>query len=449
MFRLRASLLACLLVLTGVSALGAQAPDSAESRRDALAFLDFLVAGQFDSAWARFDDNMRNVLSVDKLEATWQTVLQSAGPYQRVDSASFRRSGSYGVVTLLTAFARARADIRVALDDRRRVTGLYFLPHREQPADTWTPPSYVDTAAFREVPVTIGSGDLALPGTLSVPRGDGPFPAVVLVHGSGPHDRDETIGPNKPFRDLAWGLAGRGVAVLRYEKRTKAHPAQFAPAAGGFTVDEETVRDAVDAVALLRERPEVRRDRVFLLGHSLGGMLAPRIALRSPGLAGLVILAGTTRQLDLVILDQLNYIASLQGDSVPAAQQAAMDKVRSEAARVRELNAADSMSAAPILGAPPAYWLDLRAYDAAATARRVTIPMLILQGGRDYQVTEKDFQGWQKALAARKDVTFQLYPALNHLFIAGEGRIAPEEYGVPGHVDRRVVEQVAGWIAGP
>ena len=126
-----------------------------------------------------------------------------------------------------------------------------------------------------------------------------------------------------------------------------------------------------------------------------------------------------------------------------------MDKVRSEAARVRELNAADSMSAAPILGAPPAYWLDLRAYDAAATARRVTIPMLILQGGRDYQVTEKDFQGWQKALAARKDVTFQLYPALNHLFIAGEGRIAPEEYGVPGHVDRRVVEQVAGWIAGP
>ncbi len=448
--RPRTPLTALLLILTlaAVARLQAQAPDSAEARQEAVAFLDLLVAGQVDSAWVRFDDNMRNVLSAEKLEATWQTVLNSAGAFQQVDSTSFQRSGPFRVVTLLAAFEQVRADIRVALDDQDRVSGLYFLPHREHPAETWEPASYVDTAAFREVPVMIGAGDDTLPGTLSVPRGDGPFPALVLVHGSGPQDRDETIGPNKPFRDLAWGLASRGVAVLRYEKRTKVYPAQFSAAAGGFTVEQETIRDAVGAVALLREQPGIKPRHVFLLGHSLGGMLAPRIALRAPGLAGLIILAGTTRQLDLVILDQINYIASIQGDSLPAAQQAALDKVRTEAARVRELKPGDSASTAPVLGAPPSYWLDLRRYDPAATARKVHVPMLILQGGRDYQVTEQDFDGWRKALDGRKDVTFHLFPSLNHLFIAGEGRIAPEEYSRPGHVDPEVVEQVAGWIAG-
>lgn len=442
------SVLLFLVTMAATGPLQAQAPDSAEARREAVAFVDLLVAGQFDSAWVRFDDNMRNVLSAEKLGATWQTVLNSAGAFQQVDSTSFRQSGPFRVVSVLTAFERARADIRVAFDEAGRVTGLYFLPHRDRPDVSWTPPGYADTTAFREVAVTIGTGRLTLPATLSVPAGDGPFPALVLVHGSGPHDRDETVGPNKPFRDLAWGLASRGVAVLRYEKRTKVYPARFGPDEGQFTVNDETVNDAVDAVALLQQRPEVRPDHVFLLGHSLGGMLAPRIALRAPGLAGLVILAGATRQLDLVLIDQLDYIASLSGDSIPAVQQAAMDKIRDEAARIRELKPADSASAAPLLGAPPAYWLDLRRYDPAATARNVHIPMLIFQGGRDYQVTEQDLDGWKKALDGRQDVTFHLYPELNHLFIAGKGRIAPEEYSVAGHVDQRVVEEIAGWIAG-
>ena len=139
----------------------------------------------------------------------------------------------------------------------------------------------------------------------------------MLVHGSGPNDRDETLGPNKPFRDLAWGLADRGIAVLRYDKRTSVYGGKMA-GNKNLTVREETIDDALLAVKLLRGRPDIDPKRIFILGHSLGGMVAPRIGADDPSLAGLIILAGATRPLPDVAREQLEYIASLS----PARRQA-------------------------------------------------------------------------------------------------------------------------------
>src|SRR4051794_36392117 len=144
---------------------------------------------------------------------------------------------------------------------------------------------------FTEEPVVVGSGEWALPGTLTLPTGTGPFPAVVLVHGSGPHDRDETIGPNKPFRDLAWGLATRGIAVLRYEKRTKEHGAKFVKE-NTYTLRSEVIDDVRAAVALLRSHRSVDPKRIFVAGHSQGAVAAPRVAELEPGLGGVILLAG-------------------------------------------------------------------------------------------------------------------------------------------------------------
>src|SRR5690606_19348563 len=130
--------------------------------------------------------------------------------------------------------------------------------------------------------------DRALPGTLALPKGKAPgagFPAVVLVHGSGPQDRDETVGANRPFLDIARGLAAQGIAVLRYDKRTQARPQDFA--AGDYTVDDETTNDAITAVAALGAAEGIDPDRIHVLGHSQGAMLAPRIAAHSGHVAGL------------------------------------------------------------------------------------------------------------------------------------------------------------------
>ncbi len=147
---------------------------------------------------------------------------------------------------------------------------------------------------------------------MTKPAGVGPFPAVVLVHGSGPNDRDETFGPNKTFKDLALGLGSRGVAVLRYDKRTKVYGAKVSKL-NPFTLKAETIDDALEAVALLRKEPGIDATAIFVLGHSLGGTAAPRIGAADSGIAGLIMLAGAVRPLEQSIVDQMQYLADADG----------------------------------------------------------------------------------------------------------------------------------------
>jgi dienelactone hydrolase len=280
---------------------------------------------------------------------------------------------------------------------------------------------------------------------LTVPAGAGKWPAVVLVHGSGRLDRDSTVAANKPFRDLATGLASRGVAVLRYDKRTMVHRARVS-ALKNFTVREETVDDALEAAKLLRAQPEVDPARVFVLGHSLGAMLIPRIGTADPTLAGLIVLAGPARSLEEAIVAQTRYLAMVDG-AISAQEQQVIDQTAALADSVRALRSDEATSGRIIFGVPASYWLDLRGYDPPSAARVVKRPMLILQGERDIQVWPEEFARWKAALGSRPDVSFQSYPALNHLFIAGTGPGVPAEYEVPGHVAEEVIRDIADWIA--
>lgn len=409
-------------------------------------FVELLAKEDFAGAVGQFDDKMRTALPEPKLQETWQTIQAQAGPFQKQLGVRATKLAGYDVVLVTCQFKQMALDAKVVFDAKGRVAGLFFVPSHPA-ASTSEPPPYARANAFQEKEFTVGHGEWRLPSTLTLPTtGGGPWPAVVLVHGSGPNDRDETVGANKPFRDLAWGLATKGVAVLRYEKRTKAYAEKLQAAGlGQFTVQEETIDDALSAVAQLRATDGLDPKRIFIVGHSLGGTVAPRIGHADPKLAGLIILAGATRPLEDLMVEQTRYLISLNGQ--PSAEsRAKLDELLAEVAKVKKLTPADSSSTASLLHAPPAYWLDLREHDTLAIAKELKQPLLILQGGRDYQVTEVDFNGWKESLVAQSNVTFKLYPKLNHLFIAGEGRSTPDEYEEPGHVAEGVVTDIAEWI---
>ncbi len=411
----------------------------------AIQFVDRLAAGEWAQAAEPFDADMLRVMPPDVLRSNWEQLVAQVGPFIEHTGTRQVIDGDITAVFVVCRFEKAALDLRVVFDAEHRIGGFWVSPADR--SGEYAPPDYIDPTKYTEREVTVGEGEWALPGTLTVPVGAGPHPAVVLVHGSGPQDRDETIGPNKPFRDLAGGLGSRGIAVLRYVKRTKQHNAAMAAAKVELTVKEETVDDALLAVELLRATEGIDPARIMVLGHSLGGMLVPRIGVRDAGIAGFIIAAGTTRDLAVVTIDQLDYIASLHPD-LPADERAQLDALRAQAVRAADPALSPDTPADELpLGVSARYWLDLRAPSPAELVRELNRPILVLQGGRDYQVTEVDFAGWQQALAGRDDATFHFYADLNHLFAPGEGKATPEEYERPNHVAVRVIDDIAAWIA--
>lgn len=183
-----------------------------------------------------------------------------------------------------------------------------------------------------------------------------------------------------------------------------------------------------------------------MLGHSLGGTVIPRIGKQDPEIAGFIFMAGATRPMEDAILEQMSYIFTLDGE-ISDKEKAALEDMAGKAAKVKdpELSLEAPSSLLPF-GAPASYWLDLRGYDAPGEAKGLRRPMLIIQGGRDYQVTMEDFERWKAALSSRDDVVFKIYPALNHLFSPGEGKSTPQEYESPGHVAEEVIGDIADWI---
>ena len=434
----------CLSWLLFSQPLLAQSPTQTQAPAEVAAkFLDQLAAGNYQAATVAFADAMKAAAPPEKLAEIWTALQSQFGPYKKRIGIRTEKKGLHNVVVATTEFERGTVDLNVGIDDAGHVAGFFIAPPSSAASREYTPPAYVNKDAFNEREVTVGSGDWSLPGTLTMPVGPGPFPAVVLVHGSGPNDRDETVEAAKPFRDLAWGLASRGVAVLRYEKRTRQHGAKLA-AVPDFTVREETVDDAVAAAALLRGTEGIDPARVYVLGHSLGAMAVPRIGGQDLKIAGFIVMAGAARPLEDLILEQVTYIAGLDG-TVSEEEKKQIEGLRQEVAKVKALQPGASGTA---LGAPASYWLDLKGYNPPEAAKALGRPLLVLQGERDYQVTLDNFEAWKKALGDRQDVTFKSYPGLNHLFIEGEGKSGPAEYQKPGHVAEAVVADVAGWIKG-
>ena len=432
----RSALMLAAVTLIGLAQAG-KTPEDVASQT-----VTWLVDGRYDDLYQSVSPEMRTALPVEALKSSVGPQVQALGKLIETRKPAIQQSGGDTVLIVPAKFQAIWIDFTISVNGAGQVSGLYMKPGHP-PASDWHPPAYSKPGWFSERTMTVGTGDWKLPGTLTVPRSQTPVPGVILIHGSGPEDQDETILGNKPFRDLAEGLASQGIAVLRYEKRTKEYGAKMMQMRN-LTVQDETIEDAVAAAKALRAQPGIDPKRVFLLGHSLGGYLIPMMLFQVPDAAGGIVLAGTARPLEDVMLDQFEYLGSLPGADTPEARKQ-LEEARKLVASIKALQRGHEDGPA-VFGAWPHYWLDLQGYDPAARAAKLNRPLLILQGERDYQVTMKDFSIWKAALGGRSNVTLKSYPALNHLFVEGAGKSTPGEYMTPGHVSGEAIGDIARWI---
>ena len=424
-------------------------PMAAPPEQITLTALELAQAGRFAEIRDLFVAALRDLVVPETLETAWRAELGTQGPITAIGAALSEPTGVGPVVVKVPVTCERGGFTLIAqVNEDGQLGGLQLAPAgAAEPTAPWEPPGYADPGRFDEYEITVGPAPLAVPGTLSIPHGAGPWPGVVLLAGSGALDRDETIGANKPLKDIAWGLASRGAAVLRFDKVTHAHAATIKDARQ-FTLSDEYLPQATAAIALLQGHEEVDARRVFVLGHSLGGTVAPRVAEADGSVAGLIVMAGGAQPLHWVIVRQTRYLASLRPETATASQPV-IDTLTAMAERVDspDLSPATPANELP-LGAPASYWLDIRDYDPAALAATLDTPMLILQGGRDYQANvDDDLARWRAALHGRPGVTIKVYPAFNHLFVAGSGPSSPAEYEPAQHVDQAVIDDIADWVA--
>jgi alpha-beta hydrolase superfamily lysophospholipase len=311
-----------------------------------------------------------------------------------------------------------------------------------------TPSDDLPAGVAEEDIIVNKGGEYPLYGKLTYPaRTQVPIPVVVLVHGSGANDMDETAYENKPFKDIAYALSQQGIAVLRYNKMTYAYPKAFARLVD-FTVDQETVNDAVAAKTALEEQSAHRFSSYYVAGHSLGGMMAPRIAV-SGGYDGMIILAGSLRSLEDIMIEQYRYLIPISGLQ-EADAKALLDEYEASYAEAKSILALPEAEQAgkTAFGQPALYFNSISSPDRTEALVNSGLPTLVLQGGKDYQVSaERDFVFYQELAKKHRNIECVLYENLNHLFAPSTMEVPDgSEYMTPAHVDTRVTDDIIRWI---
>lgn len=411
---------------------------SALEKRTA-SYISQIVKGNYDDLYAASSAQMQQSVSKDTLLQGWNKLTAVTGNTGVSLGSVYVKSSGKDVVVSSIQGILYNIQITLTYGSDGKVETIWSS------LSPLTPPAPKSADKWQEVPVTVGEKNL--PGMLTLPKGVDHPPVVLMIQGSGSSDMNESLGtaPNRPFEDIAHGLAEKGVATLRYNKATYQYPT-----AKCDSVEDEILNDAAAAVKLLSSDNRVDTSRIYLLGHSLGGMMAPKITADNPQIKGFITLAGSLRRLQDLSLDQSKAAINTADSLTPQQKSDMLKQVEAEIENTKTLNDGGT---GYIMNVPTSYWKSLNDIDVTAIVKNLSVPMLIMQGSADFQVYQDiDYKLWQTTLQGRSNVTFKLYNGLSHLFMPNQVSTngAPDTscYNAPNHVDPQVISDIASWVIG-
>lgn len=385
-----------------------------------------LVEKNYSNAYTYFEETVKTKISETILKETVEKLETQLGQFKSIIETNNDKETYF----YYSNFEKMELDIKINFSENNKIIGFFFLPHKELKKEN---------SLGKDL--NIKSGNIELKGTLLNSENGNLKKLVIFAHGSGPNDRDETIFENKPFKDIAENLYSKGISSYRFDKRTLSNPESFNDKS---TINDEVTNDIVNIVAYFKNDSKFSNYEITVLGHSLGSYLLPRIANKSNQISKIILLAGNSRPLDHLIIEQYEYLYKL----TPTQElKEASQKVKEQIAILNSnsFNINTPKEKLPF-NLSANYWQSVLNYKPLNEIQKVKIPILILQGERDYQVTMKDFEIWKTNLKNNKKASFISYPKLNHIFMSGEKPSDPKEYTIKGIVDEKVIEDIKNFI---
>ena len=444
--RLAAAAMAGLMLLSLAGCGAGTQVTGADQEKTAEALCEALREGDFETAKTYYSSGMKKAVEEETLKTSYLQFDRMTGPLTgevRLTS-QIEQNDQFRSCFVTEERENGRLLVHVLINQKNgKVEGLHL--NCEPYADL------VSNTVFEEVPVTVGKDSAhPLEGLLALPKGVEKPPVVLLIAGSGPCDRNETLYLNTPMRDIAHALAEQGIASLRYDKRFAAYPELAADKAFLPTLEAEVLDDAASAIELLREDPRVDGNGIFVLGHSLGGSLTPYFAAEYPFLQGIISVAGTLRPLYELFYDQNQELGKKLLETADKKTAKTVEKQLAEIEEDIEVLRGDFTDVKDdeiLMGMQASYQKSLKQYAGEQYIDTVALPVFVLQGGMDFQVfPETDLPKWQAALKDRDNAWTKVYPQLNHLMMPSDGQRNQQEYLTPGTVDKAVTDDIAAFI---
>jgi hypothetical protein len=406
--------------------------------------IELFKTEQYEKAYSLGDDIMLRRISPDRLQGIWESLASVNGDLKEVGTTSYLFIDTVHITTTKLKYKNGSVGLRLSFGLNWKLRGLFIVDAEPM----YNIPEYVNTFGFYEIKIPFGPVGFEGEAILTVPIQQKKYPCIIIIGGSGPIDKDATIGPNRIYKDFSWGLANKGIATLRFDKRTKAYFGKIMKEhknGNYYNIEQEYLEDIKELVKKVSKKEAIDPNRIYLMGHSQGGGLMPLFLKQNKLVAGAIMAAGNYTTMPNLMQYQFDYLMPMQVKTKD--DSALFDKLRMQAKNATKGNLPSTFSNDSLPAMYPfSYWNYMNKIDFVKLAKNNKKPVLIIQGERDYQVPISEYKLWKDALVGHNNYMFTSFAKLNHLFMEGEGKSTPDEYSIRGNVPEYVIEEIAKWI---